>query len=156
MTNLRLWTLSIVLILMSLTVYAGSTLATRDSLITPPRYIDINGITYVVYSTSEDRAILKCFSERDFLKKELVLTDSLVSVYKQRVDILQEKIDNLNLQLHAHRELQDLISAQRDELKNELEKNAKKEKRRSTWTKILIGVGIVLTGGLLLLYLLKK
>ena len=112
-------------------MYASSILGISDSLITPPRYIDIGGVTYIVYSTSEDRAILKCFSERDFLKRELVLTDSLVTVYRERVDIMQNKIDNLTLRLNLKEELQAVIGAQRDELKAELEKNAKKEKRRS-------------------------
>jgi hypothetical protein len=108
-----------------------------------------------VYSLEEDKRVVKGLTERNFLRQELVLCDSLVTVLKERSELNEDMERNQRDQVRALRDLSDVYKAERDELRKTLEEREKREKRRARGMTALIVLGCVLSGGLLLLMLLK-
>lgn len=136
------------------TVLASTHLSSIDSV--APRYITLYGKQYVLYSMDEDKRVLKMIVENRWLQEELDTKDSLLDIKEITEELLVAKSDN-QYEIIKEKDLEiDILKRQNELQQEQLKEITKKAKRKKTFNKVLLGLGIVLTLGLVALAIIKK
>jgi hypothetical protein len=120
-----------------------------------PRYTTIGGQRYVLYSIEEDNIVIKKLTEKKYLEQELEVCDSVVNVLKERENFYNVIVDDQAEQLQVMGEIRDMNKQQNQELKDMIEMNSKKERRKGRSMTALLVLGCIFTLGLLVLVILK-
>lgn len=128
--------------------------SSHDSI--PPRYIDINGVTYSLFDFSETKKIVSAMRENTYLDRELGNCDSLNAVLRERVGLFE----NINVlqetKLSEQQLLLSTIKDEREELKKTIENSNKRIKRQNNMRTFIIVLAVIVTAGLVLTVILKK